>query len=187
MNAGTVNIVPVIVDAYDFSQFDLLVDVGGGRGTLLRGILEAYDRPRGILLDLPEVVASAESLSASAVADRCQIVGGSFFDSLPAGADAYLLKGILHSQRDEEVLKILENVRRAIRADGKVLIVDVVLQPLNEPNPQKALMDLMMMTLVPGHERTETELAALLDQSGFRLSRVIPTECGSSIVEGIPR
>ncbi len=187
MNAGAANMVPAIVDAYDFSQCELVVDVGGGRGALLRGILEGFVRLRGILFDLPDVVAAAMPFRVSPVAGRCQIVGGSYFNCVPAGGDVYLLKGILHSHRDEEAVKILKNIRQAMRADGRVLIVDVVLQPINEPSPQKALMDLMMLTLVPGHERTEAEFASLLDQSGLRLSQVIHTECGHSIVEGVPR
>lgn len=186
MNAGATMNVPTIVRAYDFSEFDTIVDLGGGRGSLLRGILEAYDRPRGILFDLPEVVATATELNCSPVADRCTVVGGDFFQAVPNGADAYLLKGILHSHEDAEAVAILQRVREAMNSKGKLLIVDVVLQDANEPNPQKALMDLMMLALVPGHERTEQEFQTLLDQSGFRLSRVITTDHQNAIVEGVP-
>ncbi len=186
MNAGTTNAVSTIVHAYDFSPCELVVDVGGGRGALLQGILEANDRVRGVLFDLPEVVLTAASLRESAVADRCQIVGGSYFDSLPSHADAYVLKGILHSQSDNDAIKILQNIRQVMRDSGRVVIIDTVLQPLNEPSPQKAMMDLMMLTLVPGHERTEAEFASLFQQAGMRLSRVIDTTCGNSIVEAIP-
>ena len=187
MNAGATTNVPAIVRAYDFSDFELIVDLGGGRGSLLRGILEANERPRGILFDLPDVVATANELAASAVADRCQIVGGSFFDSVPAQADAYLLRGILHSHRDEDAVEILKRVRQAMRPHGRLLIMDVVLHPTNEPNPQKALMDLMMLALASGHERTEMEFADILDQAGFDLSRIIAMDNQNAIVEGTPR
>jgi hypothetical protein len=120
------------------------------------------------------------------VADRCEVVGGDFFHHVPAGADAYLLKGILHSHRDEDAIEILKQVRCAMHPGGRLLIVDVVLQAANEPNPQKALMDLMMLALVPGHERTEEEFRALLERAGFRLTRVIPMDNQNAIVEGAP-
>jgi hypothetical protein len=186
MNAGATMNVPAIVRAYDFSKFDLIVDLGGGRGSLLRGILESHERPKGILFDLPEVVATATELRNCTVADRCEIVGGDFFRHVPAGADAYLLKGILHSHRDEEAIEILKQIRCAMHPDGRLLIVDVVLQEANEPNPQKALMDLMMLALVPGHERTEQEFRVLLERAGFELTRVVPTENRNAIVEGAP-
>ncbi len=186
MNAGATMKVPAIVRAYDFSAFDLIVDLGGGRGSLVRGILEVNDRPRGVLFDLPEVVASADELRGCSISHRCAIVGGDFFVSVPEGADAYLLKGILHSHRDEDAVKILRHVRRAMRADGRLLVVDVVLKEMNEPNPQKALMDLMMLALVPGHERTESEFRLLFEQAGFRLARVITTDNQHAIVEGEP-
>ncbi len=187
MNAGATMNVPAIVQACDFSHCDLVVDVGGGRGSLVRGILEAYGRPRGILFDLPAVVATASELRMSAVADRCEILGGNFFEYVPGGADAYLMRGVLHSHRDEDALKILRNVRNVIRPDGKVLIMDVMLQPVNEPNRHKALMDLMMLVLVPGHERTEAEFAALLDRAGFHMSRIISTQTPHTVVEGTPK
>ncbi len=186
MNAGAAIKVAAITGAYDFSDFELIVDLGGGRGSLLRGILEAFERPQGILFDLPEVVATATDLQTCNVADRLQAVGGSFFESVPAGADAYILKGILHSHRDEDVVEILKRVRHAMRPNGRLLIVDAVLQPVNEPNPQKALMDLMMLALVPGRERTEAEFNMLLEQAGFHMSRVIAMDSQHAIVEGVP-
>ncbi len=186
MNAGAIMNVPAIVHAYDFSDFDLIVDLGGGRGSLLRGILEAHARPRGILFDMPEVVATATELRRCAIADRCQIIGGNFFNRVPDGADAYLLKGVLHSLRDEDAVDLLTLIRQAMRPDGRLLIVDVVLQGANELNPRKALMDLMMLTLVPGHERTQVEFEAILEQAGFQLSRVISTDQRNAIVEGVP-
>lgn len=184
MNAGATMKVPAIVRAYDFSSFDVIVDLGGGRGALLRGILEAYPGPRGILFDLPEVAATAQPLRESVVADRCEIIGGDFFEYIPSGADAYLLKGILHSYDDEHAVRILRGVRQAMRADGRLLVIDVVLEPANEPNPQKALMDLMMLALVPGRERTEAEFEELFERAGFELTRVMTTDNQTAIVEG---
>ncbi len=120
------------------------------------------------------------------MAHRCDIVGGDFFQSVPSGADAYLLKGVLHSHDDEDAVEILQRICAAMRPDGRLLVVDVVLQELNEPNPQKALMDLMMLALTQGHERTEAQLQALLERAGFRLLRVITTDNQHAIVEGQP-
>jgi hypothetical protein len=175
--------VAATVEAYDFSKFDRIVDVGGGHGALLLGILSANPRLRGVLHDLPGVVAGALGVRSGAIADRCEIVGGNFFEGVPAGADAYLLSGVIHDWDDEAATKILRNCRRAIRPDGTLLLVEAVLTPSSAPS--RALMDVLMMVLTGGRERTEDEFRSLLQAAGFSLTRVIPT-AGASILESRP-
>jgi hypothetical protein len=175
--------VAAIVEAYDFSKFERIVDVGGGHGALLLAILSANPRLRGVLHDLPGVVASADAVRRGPVADRCEIVGGNFFEGVPAGADAYLLSGVIHDWDDEAATKILRNCRRAIRPDGTLLLVEAVLTPSSAPS--RALMDVLMMVLTGGRERTEDEFRSLLQAAGFSLTRVIPT-AGASILESRP-
>jgi SAM-dependent methyltransferase len=171
-----------VVNAYDFSGFERIVDVGGGRGALLRTILAANPRVRGVLHDLPGVVSGA-SAGGGDVADRLEIVAGDFFEALPAGADAYVLSGVIHDWNDEAAVKILKNCRRAIRADGRLLILETVLTP--ESDPARALMDVLMMVLTGGRERTEPEFRSLVRDGGFSLERVISIG-GSAILENRP-
>lgn len=185
MNAGATVMVDEAVAAVDFSSFGTIVDVGGGRGALLKGVLEAYPQPRGVLLDRPSVVDTAAELRASDVADRCEIVGGDFFEAVPEG-DAHLLKAILHGFKDEDAIRILRRVREAVRPGGRLFVLDVVLSETNEPSPQKAMMDLMMLSLAEGHERTEADFRSILEAAGYRLVRVIRTGRGNSVVEGEP-
>lgn len=186
MTSASVNDAAAVVAAYDFSRFDRVVDVGGGHGALLRAILSANPKLRGVLADRPAVVAGAEALRTGAMADRCEFTGVDFFSSVPGGADAYIMRWIIHDWNDEDSLKILRNCRGAIRRDGTLLIVDSVLKPPNEPDPGK-LMDSNMLVMVPGgRERTEAEFAALLRQAGFSLTRLIPTAGAVSIIESQP-
>jgi SAM-dependent methyltransferase len=186
MTSASINDAAAVVAAYDFSRFDRVVDVGGGHGALLRAILSANPKLRGVLADRPAVVAGAEALRTGAMADRCEFTVVDFFSSVPGGADAYIMRWIIHDWNDEDSLKILRNCRRAIRSDGTLLIVDAVLKPPNEPDPGK-LMDLNMLVLAPGgRERTEADFAALLRQADFSLTRVIPTAGTLSIIESRP-
>src|SRR5688572_13450901 len=175
--------IAALVEAYDFSRFERIVDVGGGHGAKLLAILSANPRLRGTLYDLPAVVAGALAVPRGDVGDRCEIVGGDFFEGVPAGADAYLLSGIIHDWDDEAALKILRNCRRAIRPDGRLLLVETALTPSSDPS--RALMDVLMMILTGGRERTEAEFRSLLRDAGFSLTRVIPT-AGASILESRP-
>ncbi|MBV8056696.1 MAG: methyltransferase [Deltaproteobacteria bacterium] len=178
-------IIPEILAAYDFSQFEQVVDVGGGQGTLLHGILSVNPKLRGVLADLPTVVAGAAALQKGPFANRCEIVGMDFFKAVPEGADAYVMKAVIHDWDNEPAVKILKNCRRAIRNDGKLLLMEHVLKPSNEPDPGR-FMDLMMLVLLTGRERTETEFATLLRAAGFSLTRVIPTSGLLSIIESQP-
>jgi hypothetical protein len=184
-----------VAEAYDFAALTprtpgaapLVVDVGGGHGGLLAGILKAHSSVRGILFDQPHVVDGAPALLAAAgVADRCRIESGSFFEGVPAGGDAYVLKNIVHDWDDERAAAILRHCRQAIGPAGKLLVVELVVPPPNTAGFAHWA-DLEMLVMTPGgRERTEPEYAALLAAAGFRLTRTIPTESPFGIVEGVP-
>lgn len=178
-------VVPAIVGAYDFSGFGKLVDVAGGHGYLLAGILKANPNLKGVLFDLPYVIENAgELLGEEGVADRTERVSGDFFKSVPAGADAYLMKHIIHDWNDEKSIKLLQNIHQAMNADGKVLIAEMVVPETNEPSPSKIL-DICMLVMEGGKERTVKEYRELLAAAGFQLTRVVPTKSPFSIVEAV--
>jgi hypothetical protein len=168
MTASTRTIDAAVVEAYDFGRYGTIVDVGGGRGALLAALLRRHPAMQGVLFDRPHVVAEAvELLEEAGVADRCRIKGGSFFDGVPAGADAYLLKSIVHDWEDPEATAILERCRAAIGdRGGALLLVERDLGPPNEV-PAAKLSDLNMLVAPGGRERTQEEYAALLAASGF--------------------
>ena len=173
-----------LLQAYDFSNCTTIIDVGGGQGALLRGILEQYPHARGVLFDLLPVVVDAHVLKDSPVAERCTFVGGDMFRSLPSGGDAYILRSILHDWSDTQALQILRNCRQAIADHGKLLVVELLLTPPNAPDFAKWI-DLTMLVLLTGRERTEAEFRALYAAAGFRLTRIIPLG-GPAIIEGVP-
>lgn len=186
MSSGSARSIETILPAFDFSPFERIVDVGGGRGELLRGILEAHRGAHGVLLDLPRVVEGAAGLRDGDLAGRCEIVGADFFDGLPEG-DLYLFKGILHGFADEDAKRLLELCRRAIRRGGRVLILEAVPDRSGDGDPRRAFMDLMMLALVPGRERPVEEFEQLLELSGFALVELLRTDGPSSIVVAAPR
>jgi SAM-dependent methyltransferase len=186
MSAGAEMTIPWILDAYDFSRFAQVVDVGGGHGALLEGILSRNQNIRGVLFDLPSVVEGAASLRRSQVAHRCDIRGGDFLEGVPEGADAYVLNRVIHDWPDHDAVRILKNCRRAIRPDGRVLVIDLVLTPSTPAGRGQDLMDLLMLTLVGGRERSERDFRALLHDAGFSVESVIRTAGPSSIVEARP-
>jgi hypothetical protein len=176
---------PAVAEAYDFSGIGSLVDVGGASGNMLGHVLSRHPGVKGVLYDLPHVVADAPALLAShGVADRVSIEGGSFFDSVPKGHDAYLLSHIIHDWDDGENATILKNVREAMNPDGKLLIVEMVLPEGDAPHMGKML-DMMMMLVPGGEERTAAEYAELLEPNGFRVTRVVPTDSAVSVVEAV--
>lgn len=186
MTGWTAQLVSAVMDAYDFSPFHTIVDVGGSYGTLLAAILRSNPTAQGILFDQPHVIATAgEQLEAAGVAERCTTVGGDFFVEVPAGGDAYLLAQILHDWDDECSVAILRQCRRVVPAHGKLLVIELVLPPGEEPFLGKWL-DLHMLVMVGARERTAAEYEALFRAAGFALARVIPTTAGQSIVEAIP-
>jgi len=177
---------PAVAKAYDFSGFRTIVDVGGATGNMLAAILSAAAGPRGVLFDLPHVVADAPALlAANRVADRVTVEKGSFFDAVPAGGDCYVLSHVIHDWSEDACLTILGNCRTAITPDGRVLIVEMVLPAGDTPHPGKVL-DMVMLVFPGGQERTEAEYASLLARAGFRLNRVVPTASAVSIVEALP-
>lgn len=186
MNTGASRASSAVVAAYDFSGFKNVVDVGGGRGALLAAILEACPGTRGVLFDLPGVLADPEKLQVSRLGGRCAVESGDFFERVPAG-DALVLKSILHAFGDQQASLVLHNCHQALDPGGRLILIETVLRPIKEPSPQKALMDLMMFTLTTGHERTAREFEALLRDARFDVLRIISTDRGNSIIEAAPR
>ncbi|HVF01819.1 MAG TPA: methyltransferase [Rubrobacteraceae bacterium] len=175
-----------VVRSYDFSGTGALVDVGGGKGTLLAAILAANPALRGILFDQPHVVADAKDLLERAgVADRCEVVSGSFFEAVPEGADAYLLKSIIHDWDDAAAIEILRKCRAAMADTARLLLVERGIRPANESDPAKFI-DLMMLVMLGGRERTAEEYERLYPEAGFKLTNIIPTGSLLDIIEGVP-
>jgi hypothetical protein len=153
---------------------------------LLHGILSANPLLHGVLADQPSVVAGATALRTPAIADRCEVVGIDFFQSVPEGADAYVAKHVIHDWNDRDAIRILKNCQRAIRRDGTMLLIELILKPTNQPDLAR-FYDLQMLVTAPGgRERTETEFCALLGEAGFTLRRLIPTAGFVSIIESDP-
>jgi SAM-dependent methyltransferase len=174
-----------VANAYDFNAFESVVDVGGGTGTLLKEILKAAPHTRGILFDLPETATEARAFLTAGKVSRCSVSDGDFFKSVPEGHDGYILAHVLHDWTDEAAAKILQNCRRAISPRGRLLIVESVLPEGDIPHHGK-LMDLLMLAVVGGAERTEQEFSKLLDAADFTLTRVISTNTHQSIIEATP-
>jgi len=175
-----------VVEAYDFGRFATVVDVGGGRGMLLAAVLRRYPSVDGVLFDQPDVVAGAPPvLSAAGVSQRCRVVGGSFFVSIPDGADAYLLKFVIHDWQDAESVAILRTCRRSMPAHGRLLLVEQLLD--ESPDPVRtALSDLTMLVMAGGQERTTEQYRSLLAAAGFDLVRTVPSGTSVSIIEAAP-
>jgi hypothetical protein len=177
-----------IVERYDFSFLRKVVDVGGGHGFLLATILRANPATRGVLFDLPDVVAGADQvLDNFAVRDRCEVVEGSFFDALPEGGDAYVLRQIIHDWDDERALAILRNCRAAVTRTGKVLVIERQIVPDHREAMRVLHADLEMLVSVGGMERTDAEYRSLFDNAGFRLTTIVPLmdAGGFSVFEGV--
>jgi hypothetical protein len=177
---------PAVADAYDFSPFTTVVDVGGATGHLLSAILKRHSAPRGVLFDMPHVVRDAPALLESrGVAKRVTIEAGSFFERVPTGGDAYIMSHVIHDWSEEQCLTILGNCRKAMKPSARLLIVEMVLPAGDAPHPGKVL-DMVMLVVPGGQERTEAEYGTLLAKAGFRLVRVVPTESEVSVVEAVP-
>ena len=173
---------PAVAAAYDFSEVGTLVDVGGASGHLLTTILQRHPKTRGILFDLPQWCGRPALIGARGLTDRVEIQSGSFFETVPAGADAYLLSHIIHDWREDLCLTILGHCRRAMNPGGRVLITEMVLPSAETPHPGKML-DVMMLVGPGGKERTAQEYEALLGKAGLRLNRIVPTASAVSVVE----
>jgi hypothetical protein len=173
-----------IVSAYDFSSSMTLVDAGGGDGGLLATILKANPHLRGVLADLPHVAEGAlRRFQLEELTERCQVAAVDFFDSVPT-SDTYILKWVIHDWDDERSVTILKNCRSAMTTSGKVLLVEAVIRPGAATSFSK-FMDLNMLVMTGGRERTEAEYWALLEAAGLRLTRIIPTQTEMSIIEAV--
>ncbi|MBA2761655.1 MAG: hypothetical protein H0U39_06800 [Segetibacter sp.] len=175
-----------IVEAYNISGVDKVADIAGGHGMLLAGILKANPKASGILFDLPSVIDGAiPLLKEEGIIERIELVSGDFFQSIPKGSDIYLMKHIIHDWDDNSSIKILKNIRSAMNDGGKVLIIEMVVPEGNEPSPSK-IMDILMMIMEGGKERTEEEYRTLLKAADLKLTRIIPTKSPYSLVEAEP-
>jgi len=175
-----------MLDTYDFSGINVMADIGGGNGSLLSAVLARYPNMRGILFDLGHVVGRAkEKLKGAGLAERCIVMEGSFFESIPAGADAYLFRHIIHDWTDAQCAQILGHCRKVMPANGKLLIADSVVPAGNAPSLAKD-MDITMLTFPGGQERTEVQFRSLLKASGFELKSIMPTTTVISVLEGKP-
>jgi len=175
---------PAFVEAYDWAQFGMLADVAGGAGSTLAAILEANPALRGVLFDLPHVIDRArEYLARRGIAARCRLEAGSFFDSAPAGADAYFMKHILHDWADADCLRILRHCRDAMHDRAKLLVCEKVIPPGNDPNYGKVVDLIMLAFMHGGRERSAEEYRDLFSRAGMRLMRIIPTRAENSILE----
>ena len=175
-----------ILARYDFSAVKKLVDIGGGHGGLITSILKANRSMNGVLFDSPQVIEGAQTrLEAAGLADRCEIIAGDFFKAVPAGGDGYILKWIIHDWDEERATTILRNCRRAITNDGRLMVIEAVIPPGIEPHFAKFI-DLNMLVMTGGRERTEEEFRRLFGASGFRLTRTVATESPFSVIEGAP-
>ena len=175
-----------ITSAYDFSSILKLVEVAGGRGSLFAAILKANPTMEGILFDVPHVIERTRHLiEAEGLKERCELVGGDFFESVPNGGNAYLLKNIIHNWDDERAVVILKNCHRAMQGNGKLLIVEMVIPSSNEPFFGKLLDLQVMINYQGGCERTKAEYQTLFETAGFKLTKILPTASPLSIIEGV--
>ncbi len=175
----------VIVDAYDFSGIQTLTDVGGGLGVLMAEILMANPLMQGVVADTPAVIQKAKKIIQSrSLTDRCEAVACDFFKEIPAGSDGYLMSNILHDWSDEQCHLILRNCHKAMTLESKLIIVEMVVPPGNQPSIAK-LLDLEMMVTTGGRERTKTEFKSLLESCGFKFARIISTKENICVIEGI--
>ena len=186
-NRGMTNLSSLLAQAvllaYNFSGISSIVDVGGGEGELLRRILELYPGTKGVVLDLPNSIGSANHLSDGG---RCSYIAGNFFESVPEGADVYLLCGVVHDWDDDHALNVLANCRKAMMKNGRMLIIDMIVPEANSASFSK-LLDLNMMVMTGGRERTKAEFHALLDAANYRITRIIRTMAPQSVIEAMPK
>lgn len=176
---------PAVAEAYNFDGVSTIVDIGGGRGLLLATLLQKNPHLKGTLYEVPRVLAQAQDGALKPFMDRCNLVSGDMFSSVPAGADAYIMKHIIHDWPDQACIQILKACRQGVNPGGKLLVVDCVIQPGNDFSPGKFL-DLQMLIFPSGRERTETQFREMLASAGWKLSRIIPTTAVDSVIEALP-
>jgi ubiquinone/menaquinone biosynthesis C-methylase UbiE len=174
-----------VIDAYDFSGIKTIADIGGGNGSQITAVLQKHPAMKGILFDLPHVIERAkERIDAAGLSSRCKLVAGSFCETVPQGADAYFMRHIIHDWDDDQCLTILRNCHRAVPAHGKLLVVESVIPPGNEPFGGKFL-DLVMLLIPGGKERTKEEYETLFGKAGFKLTKIVPTGTEVSVIEAV--
>jgi len=175
-----------MLEVYDFSAIDVLADIGGGNGSLIRSVLKRYPKMKGVLFDLGHVVGRArEGLKETGVADRCEVIEGNFFQTIPPGAGAHLFRHIIHDWTDEQCVQILSHCRKVIPQSGRLLVVECVVPPGNEKSISRDF-DMTMMTLPGGMERTAAEFRIVFKKAGFELTSITPTSTMVSVIEGKP-
>ena len=185
MSSLTALATKAVVEGYDFSGINTLVDIAGGHGRLLTDVVEANPNIHGVLFDLPHVIEGArENVAESKAADRIEFASGDFFISVPAGADAYMMKHIIHDWDDERALNLLKNIKQAMNPNGRVLLVESVIADGNNQDFGK-LMDIEMLVSPGGKERTAAEYHELLERAGLRLTRIVPTRSSYSVIEAV--
>jgi O-methyltransferase/methyltransferase family protein len=174
-----------VLMAYDFSGISTIVDVGGGHGALIRTILMANPKLKGILFDAaPAIEEARKRTNGDGLAERCQFVAGDFFQSVPSGSDVCIMKNILHDWDDERCVTILKNCKAALAENGKVLLVETVMPPASAPSFDR-LLDLNMLVISGGRERSEAEYRALFDAAGLELTKIVPTVSPLSVIEAV--
>ncbi|GAB1540312.1 methyltransferase [Scytonema sp. NUACC21] len=185
-NISSKEVYAPLLEPYDFSSIGKLVNVGGGAGKLLAAILEANPSMTGVLFELPKVIDEAKSSpDIASVYDRCQFIEGNFFEAVPEGGDAYLLKEVLHLWDDERAIAILKHCHQAMKEQGRLLVIEAVIVPGNELSGSK-FGDVHMLVMCPGgRERTEAEFRDLFESAGFHLTKIIPTKTEFCIIEGV--
>lgn len=186
LSDGASRIAREILKAYDLSPFHTIADIGGGYGLLLATILKAYPHARGILLDQPHVATEARPrLAAAGVAERCRIIGGDFFDSIPQGADVHILKSVIHDYDDQRSESILRNCKHALNRGGRLLLVEREKPERAESAPYTVLLDVNMLAVTGGRERRHAEYRAILEAAGFTAVRSISLRSGFNIFESM--
>jgi hypothetical protein len=189
MAAGSAETAAAVAAAYDCSGFGTVVEVGGGHGALLAAILAANPAVRGVLFDLTHAIEGAKALiDAAGLTARCEVIAGDFFETVPAGGDAYILKSVIHDWDDTRGIAILRNIHGAMAPRRKLLLVEMTFPDHVEPTPKSQIVagsDINMLVNVGGRERTEAEFRELFDAAGFQLTRIIPTQTPWNVVEGM--
>lgn len=185
MTSFSAQIAPAVAQAYDFSGIGKLIDVGGGHGMLLTTILAKNPEMRGVVFDQPSVVAGAKAtIERSGTTSRCEARGGDFFAEVPEG-DAYIMKHIIHDWNDTDAQRILQAIHKSAKPGSKLLLIESVIKPGNDPDLAKIVDLEMLVVTAGGRERTEREYAQLLEKSGFRLQRVVPTHSPVCVIEAL--
>jgi hypothetical protein len=186
MTGLSTSLVAAVLEAHDFGDVKRVVDVGGSQGVFLAGVLNQQPSAQGVLFDLPQVIAQGgEGLRQAGVADRVESVSGDFFEGVPAGGDLYLLKHILHDWDDAACIQILKNCRAAMAPGGKVAVAEMLIGGYADPPGPAIFLDLNMMVMLPGRERTVEEFAALFAAAGLRLANVVPTKSPVVLLEAV--